>query len=102
MFTTQHDRPFRLILYWNQYRPFRLILYWKRVQIAKRTILSDDALGVLVPILQDVAGWNSMQVRSFFNSGGFPLQNWDRVRTDWLTIRTASPAVAPEFDGGLQ
>ena len=67
-------------------------------QIAKRTVLSDDALGVLVPILQDIAGWNSMQVRSFFNSGGFPLQNWDQVRTDWLTIRTAAPAILPEFD----
>jgi len=69
-------------------------------QIAKRTILSDDALGVLVPILQDIAGWNSMQIRSFFNSGGFLLQNWDRVRTDWLTIRNA--ATAPEYDGGVQ
>ena len=67
-------------------------------QIAKRTILSEDALGVLVPILQDVAGWSSMQVRSFFNSGGFLLQNWDRVRTDWLTIRTA----ASEYEGELQ
>ncbi len=67
-------------------------------QIAKRTVLSGDALGVLVPILQDVAGWNSMQVRAFFNSGGFLLQNWDRVRTDWLTIRGA----AAELDTGLQ
>ena len=67
-------------------------------QIAKRTVLSGDALGVLVPILQDVAGWNSMQVRAFFNSGGFLLQNWDRVRTDWLTIRSA----AAELDTGLQ
>ena len=67
-------------------------------QIAKRTVLSADALGVLVPILQDVAGWNSMQVRAFFNSGGFLLQNWDRVRTDWLTIRNA----AAELDAGLQ
>jgi HAD superfamily phosphoserine phosphatase-like hydrolase len=67
-------------------------------QIAKRTVLSGDALGVLVPILQDVAGWNSMQVRAFFNSGGFLLQNWDRVRTDWLTIRNAATAALPEFD----
>ncbi len=70
-------------------------------QIAKRTVLSDDALGVLVPILQDIAGWNSVQIRAFFNSGGFLLQNWDRVRTDWLTIRNATPAAAAEFSGGL-
>ncbi len=70
-------------------------------QIAKRTVLSDDALGVLVPILQDVAGWNSMRVRSFFNSGGFPLQNWDQMRTDWLTIRNPTPTIAPECDRSI-
>ncbi len=69
-------------------------------QIAKRTVLSDDALGVLVPILQDIVGWNSMQVRSFFSTGGFVLQDWDRVRTDWLTIRTTTSA--PAFAGGTQ
>ncbi len=67
-------------------------------QIAKRTVLSDDALGVLVPILQDVVGLDSKQIRSFFNSGGFVLQDWDRMRTDWLTIRNAAPA----FGGGMQ
>lgn len=61
-------------------------------QIAKRTILSEDALGVLVPILQDVVGWSSMQIRSFFDAGGFPLQNWNQVRTDWLTIGHDVPA----------
>jgi 2-hydroxy-3-keto-5-methylthiopentenyl-1-phosphate phosphatase len=68
-------------------------------QIAKRTVLSDDALAVLVPILQDIAGWDSMKIRTFFNTGGFALQDWERVRTDWLTIRqTAMPALA----GGAQ
>ena len=71
-------------------------------QIAKRTVLSDDALGVLVPILQDVVGWNSMQIRSFFNSGGFVLQDWDRVRTDWLTIRNTVSAAMPACDGEMQ
>lgn len=68
-------------------------------QIAKRTILSDDALGILVPILQDIAGWNSIQIRSFFNSGGFLLQDWDRVRTDWLTIRHAGSVANSEYSG---
>jgi hypothetical protein len=45
-------------------------------QIAKGTVLSDDALGVLVPILQEIAGWNSREIRSCFNSGGFVLQDW--------------------------
>lgn len=74
-------------------------------QIAKRTVLSDDALGVLVPILQDIAGWNSVRIRSFFNTEGFLLQNWDRVRTDWLTIRNTasiSSGLAEALPGELQ
>ena len=55
-------------------------------QIARRTILSDDGLSVLIPILEDIVGWNSMQIRAFFESHGFLLQEWDKVRTDTLTI----------------
>src|SRR5262249_8907513 len=69
-------------------------------QIARRTVLSEDALAMLVPILQEIVGWNSLQIRNFFASSGLVLQDWDRVHTDWLTIRnTASPA-APALAGG--
>ena len=63
-------------------------------QIAKRTILSDDALSVIVPILEDVAGWQSSKIRALFESQGFVLQEWEKVRTDSLTIsKTSSPQV---------
>jgi 2-hydroxy-3-keto-5-methylthiopentenyl-1-phosphate phosphatase len=62
-------------------------------QIAKRTILSDDALSVLIPILEDVIGWNSTRIRSFFEAQGFVLRDWDKVRTDSLTIAPVAPAV---------
>jgi HAD superfamily phosphoserine phosphatase-like hydrolase len=55
-------------------------------QIAKRTILSDDALSVLVPVLEDIAGWPSSKIRALFESHGFVLQEWEKVRTDSLTI----------------
>ena len=55
-------------------------------QIAKRSVLSDDALSVLVPILEDIVGWDSQAIRSLFESHGFLIQEWDKVRTDWLTI----------------
>ena len=55
-------------------------------QIAKRSVLSDDALSVLVPILEDIVGWDSAAIRSHFESQGFLIQEWDKVRTDWLTI----------------
>lgn len=55
-------------------------------QVASRTILSDDALSVLVPILEDVLGWNTAKVRLFFESHGFALREWDKIRTDTITL----------------
>jgi 2-hydroxy-3-keto-5-methylthiopentenyl-1-phosphate phosphatase len=70
-------------------------------QIARRTVLGDDALAVLVPILEDIAGWDSTRIRRFFEMHGFMLREWDKVRTDTLTI---APVGAPEMGlaaGGL-
>lgn len=55
-------------------------------QIARRTVLSDDALSVLVPILEEIAGWDAVRIRSLFESNGLLIQEWGKVRTDWLTI----------------
>jgi 2-hydroxy-3-keto-5-methylthiopentenyl-1-phosphate phosphatase len=61
--------------------------------IAKRTVLSDDALSIIVPILEEIAGWETLQIRTFFEEQGLFIQEWDRVRADWLTI-TAQPSPA--------
>lgn len=64
-------------------------------QIAARTILSEDALSVLVPILEEVLGWDSSRIRLFFDAQGFALREWDKVRTDTITFcRTAAAAAA--------
>ena len=63
-------------------------------QIAKRTVLSDNALATLVPILEEIVGWQRPQIRQLFESYGFLIQGWDRVQTDWLTLR--STGMAPE------
>jgi hypothetical protein len=55
-------------------------------EVASRSILSDDALSVLVPVLEDVLGWNSSRIRSFFESHGFALREWEKVRTDTITL----------------
>lgn len=60
-------------------------------QIAQRTIVSDDALSVLVPILEDIAGWDPMRIRTYFEAHGFFLREWDKVRKDSLTICRAEP-----------
>jgi len=54
--------------------------------IARRTILADDALAVLVPVLEDVVGFDRARVRGFFEAQGLSIREWDRVRTDRLSI----------------
>lgn len=61
--------------------------------IARRTILSEDACSVLVPILEDLFGWNSTSIRAFFESHGLALQEWDKIRTDTITL-CPTPALA--------
>lgn len=56
-------------------------------QIARRTILGDDALSAIVPVLEEIVGWDSARIRSLFESHGFVLQEWSKVRTDSVTIR---------------
>ena len=59
--------------------------------IARRTILSDDATSVLIPIVEELFGWNSTKIRAFFDSYGLAIQDWDKVRTDSITLcRTRS------------
>lgn len=59
-------------------------------QIAKRTVLSTSALAVLAPILEEIAGWERYRIRGFFEANGMLIQEWERVRTDWLTVRPAA------------
>jgi len=61
-------------------------------QIAKRTVLGDNALATLVPILEEIAGWQRPQIRQLFESYGFLIQGWDRVQTDWVTLRPSGVA----------
>jgi 2-hydroxy-3-keto-5-methylthiopentenyl-1-phosphate phosphatase len=58
-------------------------------QIAKRTVLSKSALAVLAPIVEDIVGWDRPRIRALFESHGMLIQEWERVRTDWLTLRPA-------------
>jgi len=58
-------------------------------QIARRTVLSEDALSVLVPIFEEIAGWSAGRVRAFFEAHGFVLREWDKTRTDCITIAPA-------------
>jgi HAD superfamily phosphoserine phosphatase-like hydrolase len=63
--------------------------------IAQRTVLSENALSVLVPILEDVVHWESPKIRAFFETHGFALREWDKVRTDTIKLsETAGEGIA--------
>ena len=63
-------------------------------RIAQRTVLSDDAFSVTVPILEQVCGWGVGEIRSLFESNGLTLQQWEKARTDRVDRgRPGGPAI---------
>ena len=70
-------------------------------RIARRTVLSASALGVLMPILEDILKWNADQIRELFASQGLGLQDWDKIRTDWLTFHKAPIRILPNDQAAL-
>lgn len=61
-------------------------------RIAKRTVLSDDAFSVTVPILEQVLGWGGREIRALFELNGLTLHEWEKARTDRMIVREL-----PEF-----
>lgn len=64
-------------------------------RIANRTVMSSSAFSVLVPILEDILKWDSVRIRELFASAGLAMQEWDKIRTDWLTFHDASRVADP-------
>ena len=63
-------------------------------RVANRTVLSDNAMSVLVPVLEEVLRWDSVKIRRFFATYGLTLREWDKMRTDMLTIEESAVPVA--------
>jgi len=59
-------------------------------KVARRTVLSDSAMSVLVPVLEEVLRWDSVRIRRMFASYGLTLREWDKTRTDMLTIQDSA------------
>jgi len=70
-------------------------------RIARRTVLSDNAMIVLIPVLEEVLRWDSSRIRRYFATQGLMLREWGKTRTDNLTIEV-SPEVphieSPQID----
>jgi 2-hydroxy-3-keto-5-methylthiopentenyl-1-phosphate phosphatase len=65
-------------------------------RIARRTVLSDNAMSVLIPVLEDVLRWDSSKIRRYFATQGLMLKEWGKTRTDLLTIEESSELPRPE------
>ena len=69
-------------------------------RIAKRTVLSESALSVLIPILEDILNWSSAQIRDLFESYGLAVQEWDKTRTDWVTFQQYIRPISENLPAG--
>lgn len=56
-------------------------------QVARRIVLSDDALAVVVPILEEVFRWDPARIQARLESEGFLVREWDKFQTDTLVLR---------------
>ncbi len=67
-------------------------------RIARSTVLSDNAFGVMVPILDQLLHWRAGDIRNLFESCGLNLNEWEKDRTDRVkiseTIFLAAPVAA--------
>ncbi|HUI75686.1 MAG TPA: HAD family hydrolase [Candidatus Acidoferrum sp.] len=64
-------------------------------RVARRTVLSDNAMSALIPVLEEVLRWDSASIRRFFASQGLMLREWGKTRTDQLTIQESPEPVLP-------
>jgi phosphoserine phosphatase len=63
-------------------------------RIARTTVLSDNACSILVPVLDQVLGMRTPEIRALFEAQGLRLHDWERARTDRVLIR--EDPIAPE------
>jgi phosphoserine phosphatase len=63
-------------------------------RIARSTVLSDNASSVLVPVLDQVLGLRTGEIRTLLESTGLLLDDWQRARTDHVLIRESAAFVS--------
>jgi HAD superfamily phosphoserine phosphatase-like hydrolase len=54
--------------------------------ICRRTIVSDNALAVIVPILEDILRYDESQIRKFFEERSHTIQEWNKAKTEWVDL----------------
>ncbi|MGC1388998.1 MAG: HAD family hydrolase [Steroidobacteraceae bacterium] len=64
-------------------------------RIAKSTVISDNAFSIMVPILDQLLHWRTGDIRTLFESYGLTLNEWEKERTDRVTISEIPATSAP-------
>jgi predicted HAD superfamily phosphohydrolase len=64
-------------------------------RIAKTTVISDNAFSILVPVLSQVLGKRTPEIRAAFEANGMMLHDWERERTDRVMIREVPAFAVP-------
>jgi phosphoserine phosphatase len=62
-------------------------------RIARRTVLSENAVAVALPVLEDIAGLRAADIRSLCESYGLALDGWEKQRAERVTISSAPGSV---------
>jgi HAD superfamily phosphoserine phosphatase-like hydrolase len=77
-----------VMLHVNNHDGFTIAVSENRqlARIAKRTILSDNAFSIMVPILDQLLHWETRDIRALFESYGLSLHEWEKERTDRVKI----------------
>ena len=60
-------------------------------RIAKSTVLSDNAFGIMVPVFEQILGLGAADIRALFAANGLTLHDWEKARTDRVTVRESLP-----------
>lgn len=55
-------------------------------RIARSTVLSDSAFSVMVPVLDQLLGWRTGEIRTLLEANGLALHEWEKDRTDRVQI----------------
>ena len=63
-------------------------------RIARSTVLSDSAFSVMVPVLDQLFAWRPADIRALFESHGFALGDWEKARTDRITVHAPAPGAS--------
>jgi hypothetical protein len=56
-------------------------------RIAQSTVLSDNAFSILIPILERIVNWRGPEIRALFESYQLTVHEWEKARTDRVTLR---------------